>query len=122
MWDIVKYVLILGLIGYGVFFYFGEHKEKRMLQQYQQAVKKFEAEQNRFPRSFRELETTRRQDGYPYVEANTQRDNPPRNGEWAVDEDKGVVYVRRYKVDQNGRVIKDDEGNPKYTREYLLDK
>lgn len=118
MWSVVKYLAIVVAIVFGVKYFFGDHREEAMKKEYQAALKLFYDEQGRYPSSFEELERTKRPDGYPYIAANTNRDNPPRNGKWRVNEDRGLVYIERYTVDDHGRPIKDSEGELIFKNEY----
>lgn len=112
MWDILKYLLIITLIAYAVTWYFGEGKEARMKKDFNIAIKKFYESENRYPNSIEDLEKR------GYIDKFTNRDRAPVNGEWRVDEDKGKVYIFRFKLDDRGRIKKDDDGYDMGTREY----
>ena len=118
MWNVIKYLAIVVAIVFGVKYFFGERRDDKMKSEHQAALQLFYEEQGRYPKTFEELERTKRPDGYPYVPAHTNRDNPPRNGKWRVNEDRGKIYIERYEVDDSGRQRKDSEGNLIFHNEY----
>ncbi len=119
MWTTIKYLAIIIGIVYGVNWFFSDFQETRMKQQHQASLKRFYEEQNRYPRSFEEMESIKsRQDGFPYVEPYTNRDDPPKNGRWMVNEDRGVIFIRRFVFDERGRKVLDADGQQRYKDEY----
>lgn len=112
MWDIVKYLIIITVIAYAVTWYFGEGKEQRMKDEFNVAIKKFYESENRYPVSIEDMEHR------GFIDKFTNRDRAPVNGEWRVDEDKGKVFIFRFKLDDRGRIKKDEDGNPMGKREY----
>lgn len=119
MWTAIKYLAIVIAIVFGVKWYFGEHSEQGAKAKYQAALKLFYEEQSRYPVSFEEMEKKNSAaTGYPYIAPNTNRDRPPANGKWRVNEDRGVVYIERYQIDDQGRPKKDGDGNLIFKDEY----
>jgi hypothetical protein len=112
MWDVLKYIVVIALIAYAVTWFFGEGMEQRRKQEYNAAIQKFYEAENRYPASLEEMERK------GYIDRFTNRDRAPVNGTWMVDEDKGKIYIFRYRVGDRGKPIKDEDGNVIGKREY----